>query len=289
MRIFIVLALFISTIAVAQNEPPEYQSTEVAPGIEMVTGANGFVGGNMAILVGEDYVAMIDDGLAPIAPDLLAYATNSAGRSINFMINTHVHADHTGGNAHFAEKGTVIFAHENIRKRLLQDSTPAGGDGGLPVVTFADGVTFHLNGLEARVIHSPSAHTDGDAFIHFPGVNVIHAGDLLFHNLFPYIDLGNGGSVDGYIAAQQTILDLADETTKIIPGHGELTDKAGMQGDLDFLRSAQRQVRELVAEGLTEDEILERDPLAEFSAVRNWNFITTERMTRTLVQDLVAE
>ena len=124
------------------------------------------------------------------------------------MVNTHVHGDHAGGNAHFAESGTVIFAHDNIRKRLVEDSSAAGGPGGLPVITFGDGVTFHLGNIEARVMHMPAAHTDGDAMIYFPGANVIHTGDILFHAIFPYIDLDNGGTVDGYIAAQKQILTI---------------------------------------------------------------------------------
>ena len=139
----------------------------------------------MSLLVGDDYVAMIDDGIEPVAPLLLEHVTETAGRPINFMINTHIHGDHVGGNAHFAENGTVVFAHDNIRKRLLEDSKDAGGDGGLPVVTFAEGVTFHLNGLDAKVFHVPRAHTDGDAVIHFPDVNVIHAGDIMFHKRGP--------------------------------------------------------------------------------------------------------
>ncbi|NRB70521.1 MAG: MBL fold metallo-hydrolase [Xanthomonadales bacterium] len=282
------LGLSASLPLAAQDNEISFKSTEVTPGIFMVEGVGGFGGGNMALLVGDQYVAMIDDGLAPLAPTLLAHVTETAGRPVNFMINTHVHGDHAGGNAHFAEQGTVIFAHDNIRQRLQADPGPAGGPAGLPVVTFAEGVTFHLNDMEARVMHMPAAHTDGDAVIYFPGANIIHTGDILFHGLFPFIDLNNGGTVDGYIAAQQAILDLADENTQIMPGHGGLTNKAGMQEDLDVLRAAQAKVRALVADGMSEEDIVAAVPLAEFES-RNWSFITTERMTRTLVQDLQAQ
>ncbi len=285
-------AALTATPALAQDaaQAPEisFKSTEVSPGIFMVEGVGGFAGGNMAVLVGERYVAMIDDSMAPLAPTLLAHVTDTAGRPINFMINTHVHGDHVGGNAHFAETGTVVFAHENIRKRLLDNPQPAGGAGGLPVVTFGDGVTFHLDGIEARVIHVPNAHTDGDAFIHFPGANLIHTGDVVFHGLFPFIDLDNGGTVDGYIAAQEKILSLADEDTQIIPGHGPFTDRSGLQEDVDVLKAGHAAVRTLVEQGMSIDEVLEANPLADFES-RSWQFITTERMTRTLYRDLTGE
>lgn len=264
-----------------------FESTEVAPGIHMVVGVGGFGGGNMAVIVGDRHVAMVDDSLQPLAPRLLDHVTETAGRPIDFLVNTHVHGDHTGGNAHFAESGTVIFAHDNIRKRLLTDPAPAGGAGGLPVVTFADGVTFWLDDIEARVTHLPKAHTDGDAFIHFPAQNVIHTGDVAFHGLFPFIDLDNGGTVDGYIAGQEAILALADDDTKIIPGHGPLTDKAGITADLATLKAAQAAVGKLVAQGLDVDQVLAANPLAEFESY-HWGFITTERMVRTLFRDATA-
>lgn len=270
----------------AQDTEISFASSEVAPGLYMVQGVGGFGGGNMSLMVGDQYIAMIDDGLEPLAPKLLAHVTATAGRPVNFMINTHVHGDHVGGNAHFAEQGTVVFAHENIRKRLVADAGPAGGEGGLPVVTFAEGVTFHLNGLEARVKHMPSAHTDGDALIHFPGVNVIHAGDIVFHGLFPFIDLDNGGSVDGFIAAQEAVWAMSDADTRIIPGHGELTDRDGLRRDIDMLRDARSRVAALLAQGLDEEQVLAAAPLADYHDEFNWGFITTERMTRTLVRAL---
>lgn len=279
--------ILLSGCVFAQAPEITFESTEVSPGIFMVEGVGGFGGGNMAVLVGNEYVAMIDDGLEPLAPKLLTHVTDTAGRSINFMINTHVHGDHVGGNAHFADSGTVIFAHDNIRKRLAANSAAAGGPGGLPVITFADGVTFFLDGIEARVSHVPAAHTDGDAIIYFPEANVIHSGDIVFHNLFPFIDLDNGGTVDGFIAGQEAILALADDETRIIPGHGSLTDKAGVEEDLAVLRAGREAVRALLEEGMSEEEVLAANPLEEFNS-RNWPFITTERMTRTFYRDLTS-
>lgn len=286
-RILAVILTLAATTAAAQFQvATSIKTTEVVPGIYMLEGVDGFAGGNMSLLVGDDYVAMIDDGIEPVAPMLLADVTETAGRPINFMINTHVHGDHVGGNAHFAEKRTVIFAHDNIRKRLMEDSKDAGGDGGLPVVTFGEGVTFHLNGLEARVIHVPRAHTDGDAIIYFPDVNVIHAGDILFHNLFPFIDLDTGGTVSGYIAAQEELLSIADDDTRIIAGHGELATKADLQRTLMMITDSQARVKLLVDQGKTVDEVLQENPLSVYHDTYNWSFISTERMTQTLYRSL---
>jgi len=283
-RLFVLLC-FLASLAQAQDSEITFKSTEIEAGIFMVEAVGGFGGGNMAVLAGEGHVAMIDDGLPPLAESLLTHVTETAGGPIDFMVNTHVHGDHAGGNAHFAGKGTVVFAHDNIRKRLVADPTGAGGPAGLPVVTFGDGVTFHLGGIEARVKHMPKAHTDGDAIIYFPGANVIHTGDILFHGIFPFIDLNNGGTVDGYVAAQKKILSIADDDTKIIPGHGPLTDKAGMKVDVEMLIDGRALVTALVNQGMSVEEVLEANPLAKYESF-DWQFITTERMTRTLYKDL---
>ena len=288
MRKLAFLPLLLASLAFAQDPEITFTSTEIEPGIFMVEAQGGFGGGNMAILVGDDHVAMIDDGLPPLADKLQAHVADTAGGPIDFMVNTHVHGDHAGGNAFFAEKGTVVFAHDNIRKRLLEDASAAGGPGGLPVITFGDGVTFHLGPIEARVKHHPRAHTDGDAVVFFPKANVIHTGDILFHGIFPYVDIDSGGTVDGYIAAQQAIWSMANDATQIIPGHGPLTDKAGMKADIDMLIESRASVKALVDEGKSIDEVLEANPLAKFESF-NWQFITTERMTRTLYRSLTTD
>lgn len=278
--------LLFTTVAAAQQFATQFHLDEVVPGISVIAGVDGGVGGNMAVIASDDRVAMIDDGYPVPAPLLLKYIEDSVGRPVDFVINTHVHGDHVGGNAHFAESGAIIFAHERIRSRLLEDSAPAGGDGGLPVVTFPTGISIHFAGLEARVTHVQGAHTDGDAFIHFPGVNVVHTGDLFFNSLFPFIDLDRGGTVDGFITAQEQLLALVDEETRIIPGHGEVTGRASLAADLAMLKDARSRVLEQLAQGLSEDEIVAANPLAEYHDEYDWAFITTERMTRTLVRDL---
>jgi glyoxylase-like metal-dependent hydrolase (beta-lactamase superfamily II) len=272
----------------AQEIATEIATTEAAPGVYMLNGANGF-SSNMGLLVGDERIVLIDDGMAPISADLMATVAELADRPIDFIVNTHVHGDHVGSNATLAENGAVIFAHKNIRKRLVEAPDPAGGAGGLPVVTFADGVNFHVNGQDAHVRHIAKAHTDGDAVVHLHGSNVLVAGDLFFNFMFPFIDLDSGGSVRGYLSGQERLLKMSDDDTVIIPGHGDLGSKADLQAAVDMLRDAETRVEALVLEGKTEEEVLAANPLADYHDTWNWGFITTERMTSTLYRSLTAE
>ncbi len=287
-RLIIIVALLAgSTIAHAQEPAISFESTEVSPGIYVLEGVGGFGGGSASVLVGDEHVVLIDDVMTATAPAMLEAVRKVTGRPVDFVINTHVHGDHVGGNALMIENGSVVVAHDNIRARLLPDPTEAGGPGGLPTLTFSDTVTFHVNGQELYVYHAPAAHTDGDAVIHFRDANVIHAGDIFFSYVFPFIDIDNGGSVSGFLAAQREILDMADDDTVIIAGHGQLvSSKADLQAAYDMLLNSRSRVRRLVNEGLTVEEVLEAKPLAVYHDKWNWSFITTERMTRTLYRAL---
>ena len=278
-------AVAASSAASAQDVATEVSVTEAAPGVYMLGGANGF-SAIMALIVGEERVVLIDDGMAPITADLVATVDELAGRPIDFVVNTHIHGDHVGSNASLTENGAVIFAHHNLRKRLVEDPGPAGGVGGLPVVTFADGVHFHLNDQEVHVFHVKDAHTDGDAAVHLMGSDVIIAGDLHFNYMFPFIDLDSGGTVKGFIAGMRRLLKMAGENTVIIPGHGEIADRDDLQAALDMLVDAEKRVEALVREGKSVDEVVAANPLADYHDEWNWGFITTERMTRTLYRSL---
>ena len=286
-RTFAGLALLLAAgLLLAQDDEIRVQSTEVVPGLYMLDGADGkFAGGNMGLLVGADGVVLIDDGLPIISAALLAAIADITGQPVDFLINTHVHGDHTGSNAAMHAHGATIIAHDNIRKRLLEASgDDAVAPGALPQITFSDSTTFHLNGHTAHVFHVQHAHTDGDAVIHFTDINVIHTGDVMFNKLFPFIDLDSGGSVDGFLAAQTRIIAIADEDTIIIPGHGPLATRADLILARDMLADSQARVRKLVDAGMSEDEIVAENPLADYHDVWSWGFITTERMTRSLVQ-----
>ncbi|MCB1051482.1 MAG: MBL fold metallo-hydrolase [Acidobacteria bacterium] len=270
----------------------EFKASELAKGLWMLEGVGGFTGGNLGLLVGPDGVILIDDSMPPFSEEMLAAIRQHTDKDISFVINTHVHADHTGNNENLQKQGATIVAHDNIRARMLKEGVPGPDDkmvpapkDALPVLTFADGITFHFNGQEAQVIHVAKAHTDGDAIIFFKQANVIHTGDILFNGLFPFIDLDAGGTVAGYIAAQEKILTLANDQTRIIPGHGPLAHKQELQASLDMLKECDRRIADRVKAGKTQAEILAENPLSDFHDTWNWGFITTERMTKTLIRE----
>ena len=284
----ILLALCTSLFAVAataQEGEISFKSTELAPGLYMLEGQGGFAGGNLGLITGDDGVVLIDDGLEPLVAVTVAAIESLTGDPVDFVINTHAHGDHTGANEALHGKGATVVAHDNLRRQMVKDGSSRAA---LPELTFTDAVTFHLNGHTANVFHVANAHTDGDSVIHFPEVNIIHTGDAMFNKLFPFIDMDSGGSVDGFIAAQKKIIALADDETKIIPGHGVLANKADLQAAVDMLEDAQARVKALVDAGKSQEEVLAENPLARYHDGWNWGFITTERMTEALYRSLTS-
>lgn len=292
-KLFVAFASFgfVCGAASAEDDGISFKSTDLGSGLFMLEGEGGFTGGNLAISMGEDGVVLIDDGVAPLASRMLKAVTDVTGRPVDFVINTHVHGDHVGGNAALHEAGATIIAHENIRRRLIEDDTQSA-DGSapapdelLPEITFSRSMTFHLNGHEAFVFHVERAHTDGDAVIYFRGADVFHAGDIFFNGMFPFIDLASGGTVAGYLDAQDDILSLAGPESRIIAGHGPLAAKSDLQAARAMLADARDRVKALVDAGKSEDEIVDENPLEVYDDW-SWNFITTELMIRTIVRDL---
>ena len=285
LAVTVLATTLLAQAALAQQVATEYKTTPLSDTVTAIQAR----GGNVAVSAGEDGVFIIDDQYKPSIDELLAVVKGVSDQPVRFVINTHYHGDHVGGNEKVGEAGGVIIAHDNIRKRLEAKSDDAGGEGGLPIVTFSESVTFHVNGHEAYVFHVHAAHTDGDGVIHFRDDNVIHAGDIMFNFLFPYIDLDNGGTVDGFIAAQQKIVAMADDETVIIPGHGDIGSKADLEQNLAVLIDSRKRVKALVDAGKSEEEILAENPLADYHDQYNWSFITTERMTKTLYRDLTTD
>ncbi len=273
-----------------QGQDIRFEHEEIVGGLYVIQAVGGFGGGNMALSVGDDGVVLIDDSLPPLADELLEAIAEITNQPVDFVVNTHVHGDHTGGNEVLAASGATIVAHDNIRKRLVENGVQRapGADrvsppkGMLPVLTFSEDITFHLNGQEANVFHVPHAHTDGDGVIHYRGVDVIHAGDVLFNGLFPFIDLDNGGTLDGFIAAQERIAATAGPDTKIIAGHGPMATREDVLASVAMLKAAKARVASLIDDGHDIDAILAEDPLADYGETWSWGFITTERMTRTV-------
>jgi glyoxylase-like metal-dependent hydrolase (beta-lactamase superfamily II) len=279
----ILLALFLSAATFGQDEGISWKSTQLEPGLYMLEGEGGFPGGNLGLMSGDDGVVLIDDGLQNLSAMTIASIEKLTSGPVNFVVNTHAHNDHTGANAAYTQAGATIVGHDNVRRALIADKQ--FDQSGIPELTFNDSVTFHLNGHTAHIFHIASAHTDGDAAIKFPDVNVIHAGDVFFNKIFPFIDLDGGGSVDGFIAGQQKILSMADDKTRIIPGHGPLASKADLQTALAMLIDAKSRVKALVDAGKSNEEVLAENPLSIYDSW-SWDFITTEAMTNTLYRSL---
>ncbi|MEL6257809.1 MAG: MBL fold metallo-hydrolase [Pseudomonadota bacterium] len=270
----------------------QVETTDLGDGLFMLTGR----GGNIGVLNGPDGVFVIDSQFADIAPaNLAAIKEISGGDQVRFLINTHWHGDHVGGNAIFADVGATVVAHENVRARVSEDQegvllgqvrkTPASPEGVWPVITYARDVTFHVNGQTVQVIHAPAAHTDGDSIVKFKEANVIHTGDIMFSGLFPFIDVSSGGTVDGYIAALDLIYALADDETTIMPGHGPVSTRADVAVLADMVRETSGIVRDLVEAGQSLEDIQAAAPLADYAEDWSWGFINAERFTALLFAD----
>ena len=262
----VIASLVVLSSAAAAEEEVAIRTIPVRDGISMLTGQ----GGNIGLFIGEDGTFLIDDQFAPLTPKHLEAIRAAGGDTPKFLINTHYHADHTGGNENLGKAGTLIFSHDQVRERLTVETvikafnmvTPPLPKAGLPVVTFSSDITFHINGETLRAFHVSRAHTDGDSVIHFRKANVIHAGDVFFNGFYPFVDVNHGGTVKGMIEAADTILALADENTKIIPGHGPMGDKKQLQDYRDMLETAYKALSRLRAEGKSAEDAVAARPLA---------------------------
>lgn len=265
------LSLAAAAPVVAQGmDDVEIETIRVADGVYMLVGQ----GGNIGVSVGEDGVFVIDDQFAPLTEKILAAIGEITDESVRFVFNTHWHGDHTGGNENMGEAGALIVAHDNVRERMSSEqvlqrigrpvsTTPASPDGALPVVTFSEDVSFHINGGELHAFHVSNAHTDGDAIVHFRDANVVHMGDTFFRNRFPFIDTASGGSIDGLIAAVGSALAVMDAETRIIPGHGPLSTREDLRAYGDALKAMRDSVARLMAQGLSLEAIQAQRPVRD--------------------------
>lgn len=280
------LSLFMSVAGHALSQDPRLKTVPVTERIFMLQGR----GGNIGLCIGEDGAFLIDDQFAPMVPQIKAAVARHSKTPVRFLVNTHFHGDHTGGNERLGTAGALIYAHDNVRKRMTADQLRKNlrktASAALPVVTFDKALTFHWNGEEIHVFHVEHAHTDGDAIIHFKKANVFHTGDVMFNGLFPYIDLSSGGSIRGLIAAVEKVLALTDDESKIIPGHGDLATRLDLQAYRDMLVSVKTGVAQLVAKGKTEQEVVAAKPAKEYAAKWTWGFITPDKFVRAIYQSL---
>jgi glyoxylase-like metal-dependent hydrolase (beta-lactamase superfamily II) len=281
------LCLVLSSAPAQQDfSKVEIKATKVSGGIYMLEGS----GGNIGVSVGEDGIVIVDDQFAPLAPKIKAALKDISDKPVRFVLNTHFHGDHTGGNVEFGHDATII-AHENVRKRLQEGGAVAGNavsaaaKDALPVVTFNDRATVHLNGEDIRAIHFPNGHTDGDSVIFFPKANVVHMGDDFVTYGFPFIDVHNGGSLSGMIAGVEKVLSLVPQDVKIIPGHGPLSTTADVRKFIDMLKDTRALVGKAAAEGKTADQMKSAHILAKYEDLGK-GFIKTDAWIDLCLADI---
>jgi len=279
---FILLITACSTYA-QNNQEVIIETQQLSDNVYMLTGQ----GGNIGVCVGDQGIFMIDDQFARLTPKILEAVKALSDKPIQFLINTHYHGDHTGGNENIAQQGAKIIAHDNVYKRL-SESTPATPKKALPVISFNDKLQLHINGEDVIVFHVENAHTDGDALLYFTQSNVLHTGDTFFSELYPYIDLDSGGSINGYIEAVKKTLILIDDDTKIIPGHGKLSNKAKYQFFLSMLEDLKTKVLAEIESGKTEEDVAANTAITKTydDLGYSWAFINSERIRRTLYKSL---
>lgn len=276
--------------ALAQQQQPDWSKVEIrtqklGDGLYVLFGQ----GGNIGLSVGADGAFVIDDQFAPLSEKILTAIRAVTDKPVRFVLNTHWHGDHTGGNENFGKTGAIIVAHQNVRRRMnpaefadVVGRTQQAPAAALPVVTFTDGVTFHWNGETIRAVHVANSHTDGDALIQFTNANALHMGDTFFNGRYPFIDVASGGSLEGMIASSSRALEMVGPETRIIPGHGDVTDAGRLRAFRDMLVTVRDRIAPMVARRMTEDQLVAAKPTADLDAV--WG--ASERFVRGVHQSL---
>lgn len=290
MRNLLLICSLAAPLAGIASGAGEIRLDEVAGNVHVLQ----WRGGNIGVSAGDDGLILVDDQFAPQAEDILAALRILRDEPVRFVLNTHWHGDHTGGNQAMAERGAVIVAHENVRRRMSSEqfmkafgrTVPPSPPGALPVVTFGDAVTLHFNDDTVRVQHLTAAHTDGDSYVHFVDANVIHAGDVFFNGLYPFIDVSSGGRIDGVIAACDRMLAVADADTRIIPGHGPVTDREGLQAYRDMLAAIRARVAAGIRDGKSLDAIRADKPTADWDAAWGGGFLKPDKFVEIVHDSL---
>ncbi len=278
--LMLVAVAMVMTPRVGHAQPDQFQGVElsivpVAGNVFMVQRPGG--GGNVGVQIGPDGVLLVDSLFAPLSDRLVAAVKSVTDSEIRFLLNTHIHIDHIGGNEDLANLGVLIFAHDNTRLRFLEDKSHFPRQGGTftapppvgarPVITFNDGMSFHINGEEVRAFLAPPAHTDGDVFVYFPTSDVLHLGDVFRTSSYPIIDKFNGGTLSGTIAALDMAIDMAGPNTKVIPGHGlSVVGRAEMEEFRAMVLDIRDKVYAMIKDGKHLDEVMAANVTADYDA-----------------------
>lgn len=276
--------------AQADLSKAEVRVERIAPGVAVLFGS----GGNIGLSHGEDGNVLIDDQFAPLTGKILAAVRGVDPDPVKFVVNTHWHGDHTGGNENLGKAGAVIVAHDNVRRRMSADQfskrfgkTAASPKSALPVVTFAQGVTLNLNGDDVQIVHVGRAHTDGDSLVYWRKAKVLHMGDTFFHKVtLPFIDLDSGGSIDGAINAVRTALGIAAADAKIIPGHGPVATRADLESYLAMLVDIRGKIAAAKAAGKSLEQIKAANPAKPYEVAKG--FISADAFAETVFQSVGA-
>ncbi|MFH1079239.1 MAG: MBL fold metallo-hydrolase [Pseudomonadota bacterium] len=290
----LIVAIFL--LAGSYSEGQDFSSVQVeaikvSGNVYMLTGA----GGNIGISAGKDGVFMIDASYAPLVEKIKAAIGTFSAKPIRFVVTTHWHQDHASGNENLAREGVIVVAHENVRKRLGSEQfveffnrkIPPMPESALPIITFSRDISFHLNEDDILIFHVVPSHTDGDAIVHFKRFGVIQTGDLYFNGLYPFIDLSAGGSVDGVITAIKQVIDLCDSNTKVIPGHGPLSDKAGLEAYLKMLVVIRNKIAGEIKAGKTLDDVIASKPTRDFDPIWGKGFLKPEQFVKIVYGSLL--
>lgn len=280
-------SILLAMSAAAQDfSKVEVKTAKVAGNVYMLTGA----GGNIGVFPGDDGVFMIDDQYGPLAAKIADAVKAISPKPVRFLVNTHYHMDHTGGNETFASTATII-AHDNVRKRLASGAKafgrafPPAPKAALPVLTYDDQMTLHFNGEDVELIHYPNAHTDGDTVVYFPQSRVLHMGDEFFNGGYPVLDTDNGGSIRGWTAALDKTLAMVPDDVKIIPGHGPLGDKASLKAFDDMLKETSAAVAKEVKAGKTAQQLKDENVLGPWNDKWGKTILKPERYIDELYAD----
>ena len=289
---FLVTYTLFSWVASGQSDfdKVEIQTTKLTQNIHMLTG----MGGNLGVISGPDGVFLIDDQFAPLSDKIRAAIKKISDQPIRFVLNTHWHFDHTGGNENLGKLGSIIVAHQNVRKRLSVDNfikafgreVPVQPKEGLPIITFSEQVSFHLNGEDIEVVHVQDAHTDGDSVIFFKAANVIHTGDVFFNKTYPFIDTQHGGSLAGTLSAIDMILKRSNKHTKIIPGHGPLATIKDLKAYKKMLLDVQETLTKMKEQGKTLEQVQAAKPTAKYDEVWGKGWLSPEKFVEIVYSSL---
>ena len=287
LQLIFIIFFFSSFNLISQEKEVKITTEKLTDRVYVLKGQ----GGNIGLFIGDDCVFMIDDQFAPLSKKIQAAIKTITDKPVTYLINTHWHGDHTGGNANFQKEGAIIVSHENVRKRMSVDQIVRGEkrlaspEEALPVITFSEDMQFYMNEEPILITHVHNAHTDGDVLVYFVNSNVLHVGDAYFQGKFPYIDIDSGGSIDGYIKGIKTIMRITDTTTKIIPGHGKVTTKEELKEYLEMLEDLKTQIFKEIEKGASLKDVKNNAKITEkYKGYNGW--ITEDKIKEAIYKSL---